>query len=312
MELRQIRAFVAVAEERHFGRAAERLRMAQPALSLQVRSLERSLGVDLVDRGSRPVLLTPAGERFLEQARVILELADRARERARGVDQGKRAILKFGSSAIGIGPVAEVILREARSRLPDVELQVHVGTIPQNILALNRRALDVVYAYLPFDSPEEPHYLRLGLTEHVLAIPEGHRFASMEQVPREELLNEPFIMAPKDLNRPAIDHVLRLLFGTSDPPNPVEISTVTDRFRLVAEGVGISVVGVPMESLLPLRGVVYRRLADPSPTIEYGLLWFDDHASPALPALLELARETAMRYPVPASGRIAVPGLVSA
>ena len=132
---------------------------------------------------------------------------------ARGSEHGASIRANGRSSSSVQAPSASVrwprsILREARSRLPDVELQVHVGTIPQNILALNRRALDVVYAYLPFDSPEEPHYLRLGLTEHVLAIPEGHRFASMEQVPREELLNEPFIMAPK------------VLESTRDRPRP--------------------------------------------------------------------------------------------
>jgi DNA-binding transcriptional LysR family regulator len=315
MELRQIRSFVAVAEEGHFGRAGERLRIAQPAISLQIKALERSLGVELFDRGSRPIRLTPAGEDFLQQARLIVELAERAHERARGVARGTRAILKFGASVVGSGPVAEEILRKARSRFPDLDLQVQFGTTPHNILALNRRELDVAYAYIPFESPETPRYLRLGMFEHVLAIPESHRLASMEWVPREELPNERFIMGPKSLNPPVAGEVMRLLFGTSDPPNPVEPAgswSWTDRFRLVEDGVGISVVAVPMEALLPVPGVVYRRIADPSPTIEYGLLWFDDHVSPALPAFLELAREVARKNPAPANGRFAIRGLVSA
>jgi DNA-binding transcriptional LysR family regulator len=312
MELRQIRSFLAVAEEGHFGRAAQRLRIAQPGLSLQIKALERSLGVELFDRGSRPIRLTPEGERFLEQARRIVELADRALERARGIASEKRAVLKFGASAIGSGPVAQEVLQQARARFTDLDLQVSIGTIPQNILALNQRTLDIVYAYLPFDSPRTPRYLRLGVIEHLLAIPKRHRLASMEMVPREELVNERFVIGPKGLNPPAVEEVSRSLFGTSLPPNPVETSDAgTNRFKLVSEGVAIGVVGFPMEALLPIRGVVYRRVADPSPTIEYGLLWFDDSPSPALPAFLEFAREVARRNPPPANGRFAGRGLVS-
>jgi len=88
--------------------------------------------------------------------------------------------------------------------------------------------------------------------------------------------------------------------------------TGTNRFKLISEGVGIGVVGFSMEALLPIHGVVYRRVADPSPTIEYGLLWFDDSPSPAVPAFLELAREIARKNPAPANGRFAARGLVSA
>jgi len=312
LELRQLRSFVTVAEERHFGRAAERLRIAQSGLSLQIKALERSLGVELFDRGSRPISLTPGGERFLEQARLIVQLADRAVERARDIAPGKSTILKFGGSALGHGPVADEVLREARARFPDLDVHVHLGTTPENILALNRRALDVVYAYLPFDSPETPQYLRLGLMELVLAIPEHHRLAPLEWVPREELRKEPFLAMPKGLNPRFADHVLRSMFGRTDPPNLVEVSGIgANRFTLVAEAVGITAVAVPMEALLPIRGVVYRRIADPTPTIEYGLLWFDDHISPALPAFLELARGIALAHEAPASGRLAVPGLIS-
>jgi len=223
-----------------------------------------------------------------------------------------RAVLKFGASVIGTAPVAQEVLREARERFPDLDLQVSIGTIPENILALNRRALDVVYAYLPFDSPRTPRYLRLGVIEHLLAIPERHRLASMEWVPREELVNERFVIGSKGLNPPAAEEVFRSLFGTSLPPNPVETSDAgTNRFKPVSEGVGIGVVGFPMEALLPIRGVVYRRVADPSPTIEYGFLWFDDSPSPALPAFVEFAREIARKNPPPANGRFGARDLVS-
>jgi DNA-binding transcriptional LysR family regulator len=294
VELRQLRYFVAVAEERHFGRAAERLRIAQSGLSQQIRGLERSLRVRLFDRGSRPIALTPAGEAFLEEARLVLELADRAMERARISVGAKKTILRFGGSSFGNGPVVEQVLRVARTRLPDVDLQVELDTTAHNVLALNRRALDVVFAYRPFESAKTPRFLRLGTVEMVLALPEGHRLTAAQRIRRDELLKEPFLVGPRSINPPLFDHILRSLFGTVDHPNTVDISDVgTARFRLVAEGVGISAVASPTEALLPIPGVVYRRVEDPAPTIEYGLLWFDEHVSPALSAFLDVAREIA-------------------
>jgi DNA-binding transcriptional LysR family regulator len=308
MELRQLRYFVTVAEERHFGRAAERLRIAQSGLSQQIKSLERSLGVRLFDRDARPIELTREGEVLLEQARAIIELADRAEERIRKPDRLRQTILKFGGSTFGNGPVVDRVLAAARTRLTDVDVQIHLDTTAHNVLALNRRALDVAFTCLPFESQKTPRFLRLGTIELVLALPESHRLAAAEHVPRDDLLTEPFLIGPRSISPPLFDHVHRSLFGEVDHPNAVEISDVgTARFRLVAAGVGISPVAVPMETLLPFPGVVYRRVEDPAPTIEYGLVWFDDHVSPALPAFLAVAREIAERAPAPPDDRFELP-----
>jgi DNA-binding transcriptional LysR family regulator len=301
VELRQLRYFVAVGEERHFGRAAERLGIAQSGLSQQIKSLERSLRVRLVDRSARPIELTPAGAAFLEEARLVLELADRAVDRVRRTAGSTTSTLRFGGSSLGNGPVVEELLRVARNRLPDVDLQVHLGTTTHNVLSLNRRMLDIVFAYRPFESPKTPEYLRLGAVELVMAIPEHHRLAQRDRIPRAEILKEPFLMGPRSVNPPLADMVHRALLGRIDHPNAVDISDIgSSRFRLVADGVGITPVAVPTETLLPIQGVVYRRVEEPAPTLEYGLLWFEDYVQPALAAFLEIAREIAAKTSDPA------------
>jgi DNA-binding transcriptional LysR family regulator len=307
MELRQLRYFVAAAEERHFGRAAQRLRIAQSGLSQQIQALERSLRVRLFDRDSRPIELTAEGEILLEQARLIIELADRVRERVRQPDGLTKTILKFGGSSFGNGPVVDRVLTAARTRLTDVDLQVFLDTTAHNVLALNRRALDVAFAYLPFESEKTPRFLRLGTIDLVLALPQHHRLSSADRIPRDELLKEPFLIGPRSINPPLFEHVHRSLIGRVDHPNAVEISDVgTARFRLVAAGAGITPVALPTESLLPITGVVYRRVEDPPPTIEYGLVWFDEHVSPALPAFLDLAREITAETPDPVDGGLSL------
>jgi DNA-binding transcriptional LysR family regulator len=295
MELRQIRYFVAVANERNFGRAADELRIAQSGLSQQIKALERSLGVRLFDRTVRPIGLTPEGEVFLGEARRMLELADRAKEHVHVVGRQQGTILKFGGSAFGNPPAVDELLGAARNQLPDVNLQIQLDISSHNLAAISRRELDVAFSYVPFESNETPRYLLLGSIELALAIPAGHRLAASPRVTRDDLQHEPFLVGPRSANPPLADHVNLALFGSTQPPHPVHLNDVGGRFQLVAEGVGITPVAIPNETSLSRPGVVYRKLDDPAPTIEYGLVWLDDHRTPALAAFLRIAREIARK-----------------
>jgi DNA-binding transcriptional LysR family regulator len=293
MELRQIRYFVAVATEGGFGRAAEQLRMAQSGLSQQIMVLERSLGVRLFDRSVRPVELTAEGEVFLQESRKILELADDAVERVHSVSDERSTVLKVGGSAFGHAPRADELLRRAKTELPGVEVRIQLDIAPHNMTLLNRHDLDVTVSYVPYVSDATPSYLCLGSAEIVLAVPAANELASLPRIPRSALLHEPFLVGPRDVNRPVADRIYRSLFGRFDPPRAVHLSDYGSRFRLAAEGVGIAPVMVPTEILVRLPGLVYRRVEDPPLTFEYGLLWFSDRASPALSAFLDLARDVA-------------------
>ena len=305
MELRQVRYFVAVAGERNFGRAAERLRIAQSGLSQQIKVLERSLGVELFDRNSRPIGLTPEGEIFLEEARRLLEVADAAKEKVRLARDHQTATLKFGSSAFGNPPTIDEVLRTARNRLPDVDIAIQLDTVAHNVEALDRRELDIAFTYLPFGSERAPRYLRIGWVELGLALPADHPLAASESIARSAFFDEPFLTAPRSVNQPLADHVYRALFGQADPPNPVELNDVGGRFRLVAQGAGISGVMIPTETANDIPGVVFRRIEDPVPTLEYGLIWLDEHISLTLSAFLDIAREIAASQRDPAIDRLA-------
>jgi DNA-binding transcriptional LysR family regulator len=305
MELRQVRYFLAVEEERNFGRAAERLRIAQSAVSQQIKALERSLGVRLFDRSSRPIELTPAGETFLAHARLLVESADRAVEETGMIDPRRRAIVKFGASSFGNGPVVDELLESARTRLDDVEVQVSFDTTTHNVEALDRRALDVTLTYVPFRSEGSPRFLRLGMIEYAFAIPANHPLASQEVISREALREHPILYVPRSINPLLADHVSRILFGRVDHQWFSVSDVGARRLELAAEGAWITPVAFPIERTLPIPGLVYRRVEDPAPTLEYGLLWFDDHVSPSLEAFLTLAREIAERPHERLEGRLA-------
>ena len=296
MELRQFRYFIAVAEEKHFGRAAERLGIAQPGLSQQIKALECSLDTQLLTRHSRGADLTEAGAAFLVQARLAVEFADRAVASARLPGRGKSALLKVGTRAAGIPPVAERLLEDFTAAHPEAEVEMYPGFVPQLIEALSRRTLDVATLLCPYVADPPLNYLRLGSLDLKVAVPEGHRLAALERVPRAELLNEPFLDWSRAGNPALYDHAHGMLFGSDRHPRRIEVAEFVDSRRLsrVAAGEAISVV---LLETPPFPGVVIRPFDDPAPAIEYGLGWYEPHLSPLVPAFLQLAEKLAQTAP---------------
>jgi DNA-binding transcriptional LysR family regulator len=296
VELRQFRYFVAVAEERHFGRAAKRLRIAQPGLSQQIKKLERSVGVELLVRGPRGVQLTPAGAAFLEQARLVLETADRAVATALQAERGKKGGLRLGTPSIGLPPLGEKALQEFAGRHPDVEIEMHPRFQRELIDGISTHALDLAIVVAPFKEVDPPpRYLQLGTNELEVVLPEGHRLAELERVPRSELLEEPFLDWPRSINPELIDHVHRLLFGVLDHPRVVTIPELQDSRRImhVAEGRGLSIRVRPPGAEVKIPGVDVRRFEEPVPVFGYGVAWAATHSSPVVEAFIDVAREFA-------------------
>jgi DNA-binding transcriptional LysR family regulator len=294
VELRQLQYFVAVVDERHFGRAAERLRIAQPGLSQQIKALERSVGTQLLVRNARRVDLTEAGEVFVEQARLIIELAERASETPRLVERGKRNILKVATAAGG-HPLTEAVLREFGDRFEDVELQIIPGFGPQSLDALRRRAVDVAFVSRPITLPNASRYLRVGVQELLVALPEGHVLAPLDPIPRSDLLKTPFVTWAKGVNPEVITHVHRMLFGDADHPSLIETSDIsqTTRLSLVAQNEDFAGIALPSDRALNVPGLVYRRVEEPTPTLEYGIVWLETPASPFVPAFVRVTHEVA-------------------
>ena len=194
-ELRLIRYFVAVAEELHFGRAAHRLRMAQPGLSQQIRSLELQLGVRLLERTSRQVRLTPAGTLLLAEGRRLLAQAERTADQVRRAglgEVGRITVAAIGSATYDILPR---LLREHRKRFPDVEVTLREMSTPAQVQALRNGEIDVGLLRVPADTT--------GLVVHTvredrmaLMIPEQHPLARKKRLTLRLLAAEPLILFP--------------------------------------------------------------------------------------------------------------------
>ena len=295
VELRQFRYFVAVAEELHFSRAAARLRIAQSGLSQQIKHLERAVGVQLLVRDRRGVQLTEAGRVFLDHARLTLELADRAVASAVMAERGKVGLLRVGTTILGMPPMAGRLLQAFGDRFPDVEVELRPRLISELIDGINTYALDVAVVLSPFKSVDPPpRYQQLGTYELVAAVPEGHRLAKLERVPRAELLTEPLIEGPRNVNPVLTDHLHRILFGDLEHPQRLEVAELEEarRLELVAEGKGIGVAATsPGVERRSVPGVVFRPLDEDTPPIGYGVAWSATQASPFLDSFLEVARE---------------------
>ncbi|MDP9301523.1 MAG: LysR family transcriptional regulator [Actinomycetota bacterium] len=293
MELRQLRYAVAVADAGHFGRAAQRLRIAQSGLSQQIKALERLLGTALFVRDTRHVALTPAGRVFMEHARVVLELADRAEQSVRLIEKGKTGLIKVATNAAGLSPAMSELLNRYRERYPHVEVELHPGFGPQNLEALELRRVDLAVVTLPTESAEPFNYLRLGWIEILAIVPEAHRLASFDRIPRDELVHVPFLTLPRSVNPRVVDHMHDVVFEGREPLALVEAidMAATARISKVAEDAKLIGFGFGSESQLETSGVVFRSFEEPLPRIEHGIAWFDTHASSYVDSFVGVARE---------------------
>ncbi len=196
MELRHLRAFLAVAEELHFGRAAKRLQMAQPPLSQQIRQLEKELGVQLFRRNTRSVRLTGAGEAFLAPVRTVIDDFDTAVRAARSAGRGEYGRVTIGFAGASSHETLPRLTRAVRAAHPGLEL-VMTGQTYANV-ALNRVAdgsLDLGFVRLPVNRPGVEHRV-IDEEELLCALPLDHPLARYDAVPLGELADEPFVSFP--------------------------------------------------------------------------------------------------------------------
>ncbi len=296
MELRHLRYFVAVAEELHFGRAAQRLFMAQPPLSQQVLQLEREIGTSLLERTNRRVQLTAAGQVFLQEARDILARVDQAVLMAQRAARGEAGWLGVGFVASATYDVLPVILRRFRERFPEVELVLLELLGTEQGQALRENRIHVGFARLPADV-EGIVLETVVLNTLMVALPATHRLAHQESVDLSELAAEPFIIFPKQPESNYADYIIRLCASAGFTPNIVQkTGEVQTAVSLVDAGIGIAIVPASLQNLRR-EGVVYRPFTAPAPTIELSMGYCERASSPILPHFLAIARETAHDYP---------------
>jgi len=268
MELRHLRYFVAVAEERHFGRAAERLHMAQPPLSQQIRQLESELGVTLLRRTTRRVDLTDAGTAYLEKARGILAAVDEAGIEAQRVEAGltgRLAVGCVGSATYSLLPTLARTLREQRPGL-DFSFRGEM-LVPDQVAALLAGEIDLALLRPPVDEPGiAVHPLR---TERlIVALPDGHRLAGRRRVRVADLRHEDLVMHPAR-GRSVMHGLVTALCQEEGflPRVRHEVAETSTLVTFVAAGLGVAVVPEPVAAL-GVPGTVYRPLASPRARVE--------------------------------------------
>jgi DNA-binding transcriptional LysR family regulator len=292
VELRQLRYFVAVAEERHFGRAAKRLRLSQPPLSAQIKGLEEELGVKLFQRSTRQVALTDAGRTFLERAEGILEAVEEAKEAAKGADEGVRGRLEIGfisSATLGLLPPA---IRLFRERFGGIDIELRELTSAQQIDALYAGEIRVGLVRLPLRAPGirfEP----LQEESFLVALPSGHPLEALESVPLEAMVDQPLIFFTRQLMPSLHAQIVELFQRVGAFPNVVQhavhLQTIVG---LVASDVGLAILPEPAERL-SREGVVYRSLDAPDATSWVGLARVEDDGSLLVENFVRTVREVA-------------------
>ncbi|OLD48954.1 MAG: hypothetical protein AUI42_10165 [Actinobacteria bacterium 13_1_40CM_2_65_8] len=307
MELRHLRAFVAIAEHRHYGRAAASIRMTQPAITHRIHVLEAELGVRLLERNAREVRLTPAGEVLIEHARGLVQIEERALGALRDHAAGIIGRLNISYLTLwDVGLPAE-ILAEYRRRYPAVKLELTSGYSQTNVERL--LAGDVDFAFVGVAIGEHNGIAIRPLDRHelVLVMSPAHRFMEMESVPIDCLRGEPVITVSSGVNGPlAAASISWLTKYIGEPPNVVGEEPPDQMAAALAQaGNAVSLMSEHRAAIARADGLDYRRLT-PKPLIEYGAAWVRDNPSPALANLLQTVDDIAPPLPadVPAGSEL--------
>jgi DNA-binding transcriptional LysR family regulator len=288
-DLNQLRCFVTVAEELHFGRAAVRLNMTQPPLSRQIQVLEHIIDAALLERTSRSVKLTPAGRSFLPEARRILKLAETAAQVARRIASGKSGALKIGFTAAAAYGFLPDLVAACRAKLPEADLSLQEMVSGEQIEALASGQIDAGLLRPPIARPE--FATRRVLAEPLYAaIPRRHRLASTEIISIKDFDSQPFIMYSPSEARYFHDLLVAQFMRAEVLPRYVQhLSQIHSILSMVRAGLGLAIVPEAATSLriadVKLRPL---KLRNPAP-VELFIVWRREHDNPLLPALVEIA-----------------------
>ncbi|MFD4192725.1 MULTISPECIES: LysR substrate-binding domain-containing protein [Amycolatopsis] len=286
MELRHLRYFTAVADTCHFGKAAERLHMAQPALSHAIRQLEAELGAPLFTRTTRQVRLTPAGEFLLGEAQRVLDTVEDSVRGVRRIADGRLGLVRVGFTGTSAFSHLPRIARAVKRDLPGVAVEVHADLLtPAQCDGLRNGDLDLAVLRPPARG-EDIDLHTLEVEPLILAVPADHRLAVEPVVSMADLRTEGFISyAAKD--SVVNDAVMRSCQAAGfSPHREHEAAGTAVLLALVAGGLGIAVLPASARAL-PLAGVVFRDLADAG-TVELALAWRRDNDSPLVRSVLEV------------------------
>jgi DNA-binding transcriptional LysR family regulator len=297
MDLRRIRHFHVLAETLNFSRAAERLHIAQPALSVSIQKLETELGTKLFERTPTGVLLTPSGEAALIEARRLLYHGEQLQRTARDAAQGTGGRLRIGFVGSAIYGLIPTLIPRFRSQYPNVELVLREATSARILEMLNEEALDVGIVRTPLLQPHPATLLTLQRDCFVAALPIAHPLAQRPRLRLSDLAREPFVMygaaEAAGLRAAALAACEAAGFVPEVAQEATQVATV---LALVGSGLGVALVPEVMRGQREDQ-VAYRELADGAGTAPttLALAWLEGQESPAAQRFVEVTRSLAPR-----------------
>ena len=297
MELRHLRYFVAVADERSFSRAAEKLGIAQPPLSQQIQSLEKELDVILFDRTKRPLQLTSAGQAFLEASRSTIANLEQSIQRTQRIHLEELNCLTIGFTSSIANGVLPNILRTFRQHYPEIKLILWEENSAFQIERLRDHQTDVVFVYQNHDLTTANDLTMMPLSQEMLVVvlPQNHPLAVQSQISLTDLANEEFIM-PRTLVVSALpEQIADLCKEAGFKPNVVQEATfMVTILGLVAGEVGISILPSSVQNL-QRQGVVYRPIQEKTPVNQLIAVWRHADASKILEQFLTIAKTVSIQ-----------------
>ncbi|GHE06979.1 LysR family transcriptional regulator [Klenkia taihuensis] len=297
MELNHLQVFLAVAEELHFGRAAQRLHMAQPPVSRAVRALERNLSTELFERSTRSVRLTAAGQALIEPAREVFAALDRAAEAVRAVERGDVGLVRIAYAGASTHRLVGELARAVRHRHPGIRLELFSQQFAQPLL--DRLLVgDVEIALGRWDLRPAGVVSRVIQDDALcLAVPAGHRLADYSEVRVAELAGEQFVSLPPVAGGVLPDRLRTLSLAAGFAADVVQIAPDTySALSLVAAEVGCHLTLVSVSRAVQDPHVRFVPISDDVEPVSLRIAWRADHVTPVLQAVLDVAAR------IPASG----------
>ena len=259
MEFRHLRCFLALARELHFGRAAERLAMSQPPLSVAIRQLEESVGARLFDRDSKHVRLTAAGEAFRPQAQALLDRAEEARLRARDVAAGAEGHVRIGLLGSMLYRGLPGWLRRFQRDHPRIEVELRELNSQEQVDALLQDRLDLGFLQT-MRLPEALQTIPVGSDPFLCCLPSGHALAGRRRIRLEQMKDESFVLFDRDVSAASYDSIIDMCRGAGfEPRVRHEVRHWLSVLAVVSQGMGVSVVPSPLRNT-GISGVVFRAI----------------------------------------------------
>jgi DNA-binding transcriptional LysR family regulator len=294
MQLRLLHYFVAVAEEKSFTQAAERLGIKQPPLSLQIRKLEKELGTQLFHRGTRGVELTNTGRLLLEEARAILRQVEQTKIDVQRCARGETGQVNVGFS-IGtqFHPLVPAIIREYGAHYPEVLIAPQAYGSALLSARLRGGTIDVAFVYLPIDNTDGLAIDTLAQEPYVAVLPIGHRLSGSASLQLRALADEKLVMFSRDLNPANYDGIIAAIERAGFTPKLDQAASLNiAAMPMVAAGLGWSVVPQSFNRILP-DSVAYVRIDDDMPSATIALVHRRDDRSTAVRNFVACARRQA-------------------